>query len=201
MTRTINDIQKFARIAREELLKCDENLIANDFIRVVLNPRLSRALARCRTEYDSLGYISNQVIEVQSDYYFSNKVSDHEIIGTLMHEFLHSLFPHDHHEGQWKKWADFISMHSDYKISRVSDDLGWYRNDYSDFKYAIVCPTCNKVLKLYKSKSKQVLHPHDYRHRPCHTLCESRLVTSELLESLNVKQKTKPVHPEQLSLF
>lgn len=205
MTRNINDINKYARIAREEMLKCNEKLIADDLIPITLNPRLSRSLGRCGTSFKN-GYISTQRIEIQTAYYLSDKISDHHLIGTLIHEYLHSLFPRDHHEGHWKYWADYISSHSDYQITRISDDIGNYRTDYFNFKYALICPSCNKILKAYKSKAKQILHPHNYMHNSCHTICESQVITTEFLESLNSpvevsKPKEKLPHPEQLSLF
>lgn len=206
MARKINDIDKFARIAREEMLKCNDKLVADDSIPVVLNPRLSRALARCGTTWNKDGLIKKQVIEVQKDYYFADKISDQQLIGTLIHEYLHSMFPRDGHEGNWKYWADYISSHSDYTITRVSEDIGFFRNDYSDFKYALVCPKCNMVLKLYKSTTKQILTPHRYSHSICNTPCEAQAITTELLENLDSpitlsKPKEELPHPEQLSLF
>lgn len=204
MTRSINDLSKFARIAREEMLKCNEKLVVDDMIPVTLNPRLSRSLGRCGTSLRN-GCIVDQRIEIQTAYYLSDNISDHHLVGTLIHEYLHSLYPCDHHGGHWAYWADYISSHSDYKITRVSDDIGNYRTDYSKFKYALICPTCNQILQVYKSKSKQILYPHNYEHSSCHTICESKAITTEFLESLKSpievsKPKEKLPHPEQLSL-
>lgn len=55
------------------------------------------------------------------DYYFSD-VSDHDIVETLIHEYLHTLFFSDGHRGKWKKWANRISEDGVYIITTRNDE-------------------------------------------------------------------------------
>lgn len=200
MSRTIDDLQTFAEQARVFLL--DYNLVIDDNIQVVLNNRLSRALGRClykNVEIDGMYHKIPFKVEIQTHYFLSDTITDHDIVQVLIHEFLHTLFPYDGHEGKWKKYANFISSSSQYTITRYTATPDNFDSKMKQRHYGLYCPHCQKVIQYYKVMSYAVRHPDLY----VHTSCKTKL-TAINLDEFNTKdsdQNQEPVHPQQLSLF
>lgn len=81
------------------------------------------------------------------DIVFINKniVSSDKIINTTIHELLHTI-PNDGfkpHSGNWKKYADIVSLNTLYKITVTynSNDLDYKKIYSTEFCF---CPICGK---------------------------------------------------------
>jgi thiol-disulfide isomerase/thioredoxin len=90
---------------------------------------------------------------------------------TIFHEVLHTLPGCMSHTGTWKKYANVVSNHlRDYgiNITRCTNDVAYERDFLAQkrqdrqakvitFKnncYAIYCPDCKRVIKVYERKCK-----------------------------------------------
>lgn len=163
--RTKSELKTLADMAMDEMKKY--NLYPYKYIPIELNSRLTRALGRCVYALNPLtGKRMTKKIELQTDFYFS-QVDDSAIISTLIHEYLHSIFPYDGHIGDWKKYADLISQTSEYEIKRVNHYDEFIQDKLTKYKYEVFCPVCGKVMRRYKTISGVAAHPQIYCHKGC----------------------------------
>lgn len=197
----------YASRARKVLLAY--SLIADEKIPVELNSRLVRAFGRCCFRQNQItGVRTVKKIELQTSFYHS-KVSDTDIISTLIHEYLHSLFLYDGHQGNWKHYAEYITATSCYNITATSSFKEFDPYDNEEYKYELYCPQCGMVMKKYKKITGMASHPQDYNHRGCHEKLKVRKVEhsidntdhshTELKDNTNNKEnRTYLEKPEQI---
>lgn len=198
--RTEKDLINFANKAREVLVQF--GLHADENIPVVLNNRLTRALGVCHYVYSYETFTKKATkIELQKAFYCCETVADNDILSTLIHEYLHAVFPYDNHGGKWKYYADLITANTEYKITIYSEPEGFDPYIMAN-KYELYCPKCGLVLRKYKKKTGMCAHPQNYMHRSCQTLLAVRTIPSkEIAPAAPVsasKEKTRLEKPIQL---
>ena len=201
--RNYNDLIKLATEARQ-FLNDEIWLVTCDDIPVFLNNRLSRAFARTLLTRNGLN-LEPQAIDVQEKFFFSENVTDKDILETLIHEYLHTLFPNDGHTGNWKYWADYITNHSEYTIGRTKE-VENFNGRNTIYKYGVYCPKCGKFLGFYTRKSKVVSNSSHYIHKECGTALQAKSINFTESDvryclALNDKKKVHSEKPEQMSLF
>lgn len=116
--------------------------------------------------------------------------NDEKKINTIIHELLHTIPNETYtmHGGNWKKYADYVSNNTNFKIT-VSDK--YLKIDYKPKKIIsfekCICPICNKIFDIKSSK----IHGNvsDYRCKKCNKILYKTIPDSPLKEmTINERQ-------------
>lgn len=156
--RTREDLERLDKKARDILSTYSINV---EKVYIEINSRYRRAYGTTYFVYNN-GKKYAYKIGLMKDFFECEKVSEHDILEVLIHEYLHVAFPYDCHKGNWLKYAKQITQTSDFKITRTSH----YEGVKDNYKYIVYCPVCGYQWK-FKSRNNYVKNASRYIHESC----------------------------------
>lgn len=165
-----------------DILKAPEFKVELDF-GLVFRPDMETA--RCKREEGEIHFgTNNKKLK-------SLKVSRK----TLIHEAIHAAGVN--HDGKMRSLNFYSQLPRDLFTDKIMEKLGWEppteketrkcsrRRRTLDYKYVAYCPECGNSW-YRKKKSKLIKHPGRYYCRDCNVDLESRELTEEEREEINV---------------
>lgn len=174
------DNKEFANRDLENMLDDTRTLIrklfGDDFFRendtnpTIQFTNLGRSkLGLCRLE--RYRYSNNIRSEISISNVLKN-FTEHDIMNTIIHEYLHSLkcCLGETHFGKWKSLATSINNQTDYNIvaeadgDEASNFEAFYDSRHKTI-YHVICNNCGYEHKHYSASADIVKHPENYSHR------------------------------------
>ena len=150
----------------EEILGADKMPDWFDYEGVTINPRLTRAIARCiqRQCYGSIAYR----FDVSPRFLCMKYEVQRNIIA---HEWIHAMCGLTEHHGKQYRWyMNYINEHSDYKITLRTDISADIYDapppPVREAKYILRCTNCGKEW-YYHRMCAIVQNAERYMHKAC----------------------------------
>ena len=142
----------------------DLNIEYGNIVEVKLNYRAKNRFGQCRKNNVNNTYSLNF-----NHLLFNDKTKYDVVMGTIIHEILHTCKDCMTHKGEWKRLANIVNANTKYNINRT--------NSYANFglerpkkekkhNYVFVCEDCGQVI-VRERASKFTKNHHAYRCGKC----------------------------------
>ena len=162
----MKDVRKIFEECCTELRRINMD-ISDNIKDVKVNGRLSRALGRCCARRDWRRMEDEYTIEI-NPCMLADDVEMHIVKNTMIHELLHTCPNCMNHGPEWTSRAGRVNRMLGYNVKRLAEVSGLeaagVKLSRPDWKYAIVCNECGRVVEKRNRWSKTLENIGNYRH-------------------------------------